>query len=108
MRPSSSESARVASYRLSAAADRDLEALFEFGIDRWGETAARQFLGALLECFAEIAANPLAFAAVTNIHAGYRRRVFRAHSIYYRLDGSDVEIIRVLGRQDPNAQLRLE
>ena len=35
----------------------------------------------------------------------YRRATYFTNSIYYRIDSEGVEIIRVLGRQDPEKQL---
>jgi toxin ParE1/3/4 len=38
---------------------------------------------------------------IDNIDGGYRRAVFRAHSIYYRVESTHIVIVRILGRQDP-------
>ena len=100
-----SESVSVVNYRLSDAADRDLRLMFEYGLDSWGEHRARAFLERITNCLSDIAANPLLFPAVEAIRTGYRRRVFEGHSIYYRLEGSDVVIARILGRQDPAPSL---
>ena len=40
------------------------------------------------------------FPAVDHIRVGYRRSVCGAHSIYYRIEGKGIEIIRIIGRQD--------
>ncbi len=42
------------------------------------------------------------YPAVDHIRVGYRRSVCGAHSIYYRIEGEGVEIIRIIGRQDLN------
>lgn len=61
----------MASYRLTCAAEKDFEAIFDFGIDRFGLDQALT----------------------------YRRSVYRAHSIYYRIEEGLVTVIRVLGKQ---------
>jgi len=55
--------------------------------------------------FDEIAAHPQLFMRVDDIRKGYRRSVIGAHSIYYRMQDNGVEIMRILGRQDPTRQL---
>jgi plasmid stabilization system protein ParE len=39
---------------------------------------------------------------VDEIRPGYRRSAFGAHAIYYRVADAHIEIMRVLGREDPN------
>ena len=51
------------------------------------------------EMFADIAENPYRYPAVDDVSPGYRRAVYRSHSIYYRLVGDRVEIMRIIGRQ---------
>ncbi|MCH7944323.1 MAG: type II toxin-antitoxin system RelE/ParE family toxin [Proteobacteria bacterium] len=48
-----------------------------------------------------IADKPKLYPAADNIRKGYRRSVFGVHSIYYRIHGEGVEIVRILGREDP-------
>jgi len=78
----------MSQYTLSEDADNDFEAIFEYGLDTFGRNAA-------------VAAFPLHYQAVDHIKKGYRRSIHGAHTIYYRIDGEDITIIRILGRQDP-------
>jgi len=50
--------------------------------------------------FSVLATQPQLYPAVDHIRPGYRRSVCGVLSIYYRIDGQNVEIMRVLGRQD--------
>ena len=93
------------SYRLSDAADHDLQMMFDYGVDNWGVAHTRAYLNRVTDCLAEIAANPLLFPAIEKVRAGFRRRVFEGQSIYYRVEGSTVVIVRILGRQDPDSHL---
>lgn len=88
-------------YALSKAADRDLERLYDWGIDRYGLKAADEYYDGLLRRFEQIAQNPKAWQAVDHIRVGYRRSVYGAHSIYYRSDTDDIIIARVIGRENP-------
>ena len=55
--------------------------------------------------FSVIADTPLLYPTVDHIRKGYRRSVCGVHSIYYQTDSEGVEIMRVLGRQDPDMAL---
>lgn len=87
-------------YRLSQSADEDFESIFEYGIDTFGLNQALKYQNRLKQRFDELAEQPYLFQAVDDICEGYRRSVCGVHAIYYRIDGQDVEIMRVLGRQD--------
>lgn len=99
------ESASVASYRLSDAAEDDLRLIFEYGVDTWGVNLAAEFVRRIAMCLIEIAEAPVRFPVVEDIRAGYRRRVFEGHSIFYRIEGPEVVIVRILGRQDTGVHL---
>lgn len=46
------------------------------------------------------------FRAVEDIREGYRRSVYRSHSIYYRVEGDYVEVMRILSKQDTKTLLQ--
>jgi toxin ParE1/3/4 len=92
-------------YHLSEAADADLERLYEWGIDRFGMNAADQYYDGLIARFEKIAESPMLWQEVEHIRAGYRRSVYVAHSIYYRIEATGVLIVRVLGRENPATSL---
>ncbi len=54
----------------------------------------------MTEKFQQIADDPLLYPAVDDIREGYRRSVFDRDSIYYRIDGEEVEIVAIIGHQD--------
>lgn len=95
----------MARYRLTQAADRDFENTFEFGIDRFGIAQALDYQNGMKERFAQLAGQPDLYQAVDHIRKGYRRSVYQAHSIYYKLDDDLVVIVRILGREDPETSL---
>ena len=55
--------------------------------------------------FTVLADQPLLYPAVEHLREGYRRSVGGVHSIFYRIDGKDVKIIRVLKNQVLEKQL---
>ncbi len=95
----------MARYRLNEEAVDDPERIFEFGIDRFGLDAAIAYLEAMLLRFDELAEQPMRFPAVDHIRTGYRRSVYRSHSIYYRAHGELVDIMRIVGRENTDHAL---
>ncbi|MFZ5834865.1 MAG: type II toxin-antitoxin system RelE/ParE family toxin [Pseudomonadota bacterium] len=92
-------------YHLSEAADADLERLYEWGIDRYGVKTADQYYDALIARLGQIADVPQIWQGVDHIRAGYRRSVYGAHSIYYRVETKGVLIVRIIGRENPDTSL---
>lgn len=90
----------MASYRLTDQALADLDRLYEYGVVTFGLLRANEYYDGLIEHFQTLANLPLLYMAVDEIRTGYRRSVYRAHSVYYRIDDDGVEIVRVLGRED--------
>ena len=93
----------MAAYRLSAKADADIDAIYEYSILNFGLATASTYVDELFARFDLLAKNPGWGNDYTHIVPGLRRYEHTSHSIYYtRLDTGDVLIIRVLGgRQDP-------
>jgi toxin ParE1/3/4 len=87
-------------YRLAEAAKEDLIAIAQYGDEHFGVAQSDRYRDQLERRFSTLAENPLLYPAVEHIRAGYRRSVCGVHSIYYRIEGEGVEIVRVLGRQD--------
>ena len=91
----------MADYRLSLSAKEDLLRIHSYGVEVYGTTQADQYLAAIFEHFELIAAFPYSFQAVDQIRIGYRRCVCGSESIYYRIRNNKVEIMAILGRQQP-------
>ena len=92
----------MASYRLTRAADRDFESIFDFGIGQFGLERAEAYQRGLIERFAQLAERPWLYPSVGHIRPGLHRSVYRSHSIYYRVEPEEIMIVRILGRQDVN------
>ncbi len=92
----------MSSYRLSEAAKQDLIEIALYGDEYHGITQSDRYRDQLMQRFSQLAERPLLYAAVDHIRPGYRRSVFGSHSIYYRIIGNTVEIMRILGRQNPD------
>lgn len=88
-------------YRLTESAKEDLIAIAHYGDENFGVAQSNRYRDPLKQRFLLLADQPILYPAVEHIRAGYRRSVCGVHSIYYRIIGQDVEIVRILGRQSP-------
>ena len=95
----------VGSYRLSKAAEEDLICIALFGDKHFGIVKSDRYRDQLKRRFTALAEQPLQYPAVDHLREGYRRSVCGVHSIFYRIDGKVVEIVRILKNQDPQKQL---
>ncbi|WP_420411100.1 type II toxin-antitoxin system RelE/ParE family toxin [Roseibium sp.] len=87
------------SLKISHSAAQDLASIYEYGFVTWGEDRADLYYNALSDQLRQICLNPFLYATVDDIRSGYRRCVFGAHCIYFRVSGTTVEIMAVIGRQ---------
>ncbi|PCJ98704.1 MAG: plasmid stabilization protein [Flavobacteriaceae bacterium] len=95
----------MATYRLSPDAEDDLYRIWLYGVRKFGVPQADKYYEAFFLQFDLIAKDPLLFQSVDYIKKGYRRGVSGSESIYYRIDGNNVEIMAIVGRQDVNIKL---
>lgn len=72
----------MAEYRLTPAAERDLEAIWTYTVQRWGTEQANRYIDVLTTAFSELALTPL---------MGVER-----HIIYFRVTAYGIAIIRIL------------
>ena len=89
----------MSEYELAPAAEQDLLDIAHYGLTNFGIAQSEQYRDGLKSRFQEIADNPQRYPAIDHIRQGYRRCVYRSHSIYDRSEGSGVAIMRILGRQ---------
>lgn len=86
----------MAEYRLSPAAQADLEAIFDYTVAEWGLERAIAYTDAIEAACVEAARSPGTAMACDHIRAGYRRRVVHRHALYFRVEPWGVAIIRIL------------
>ena len=87
-------------YWLTQAADEDLISIEQFGYEKFGVEQSNRYREKLKHHFSLLAEWPELYPAVDHLHPGYRRSVCGSHSIFYRILGEDVEIVRILNRQN--------
>ena len=88
----------MAEYELSKKADDDLNDIYLFSYQRFGEAKADAYLLALERRFSLLAAQPGLGRRIDHIRAGYFRYQHASHSIFYRLTDNGIIVMRVLHR----------
>ncbi len=91
----------MADYKISIQAEFDIDQIYEYGLDQFGEARADKHHMEIYGQFEFISEHPDLYP-ISEV-TGFRKSVFGPYSIYYRiLDNDDVYIVRILSRQDQN------
>jgi toxin ParE1/3/4 len=88
----------MAAFRLSPAAQRDLDAIFDYTLEQWGLAQAEAYLMALRNEVGETALHPERGTDFVIRGRIYRRVRSGAHFIWYTVAPVEITIIRVLHR----------
>jgi len=86
----------MAEYRLSPAAERDMEDMFDYTLARWGLAQAIRYTDQIEAACNDLAAYPNRAQSCDTIRPGYRRRAVGQHMIYLRTTDYGIVIIRIL------------
>lgn len=82
--------------RLSPKARRDIEDIWNYTHEHWGEIQADIYLRRLAERMTLLAQRPYSGNPCPDIRAGYYRFRCEAHILFYRYVGDDLEVVRIL------------
>jgi toxin ParE1/3/4 len=86
----------MAEYRLTPAAEGDLEAIWSYTAQQWGLDQANRYIDIITAAFEQLAERPKTAAACDAIRPGYCRCSVERHMIYFRMTAYGIAIIRVL------------
>lgn len=86
----------MAEYRLTPAAERDLETIWTHTLQQWSVEQANRYIDILTAAFAELAQSPKIAPACDHIRSGYRRRNVERHMIYFRITTYGIAVVRIL------------
>ncbi len=85
---------------------QDLEDIWHYTLDTWGEEQADQYILDLNDGFESLAIHPEKGRACDDIRAGYRKYDIGRHIVFYRQTAKGIEIVRILHpRMDPERHL---
>ncbi|MBK8254491.1 MAG: type II toxin-antitoxin system RelE/ParE family toxin [Polyangiaceae bacterium] len=83
-------------FRLTLRAESDLLEIAEYTRQTWGEQQCARYLEQLEECCQRLAEQPILGRSCGHIRSGLRRREQGKHVVFYRRDGGDILILRIL------------
>jgi toxin ParE1/3/4 len=86
----------MAEYRLSPAAQGDLDGIFDYTATEWGLKQAVRYTELLEATCADLAGAPSQGQDCGLIRPGYRRRAVEHHFIYYRITDYGIAVVRIL------------
>lgn len=86
----------MAEYRLSPAAQGDLDGVFDYAVRQWGLEQAVRYTQMIERTCAMLADAPEQAPDCGYIRAGYRRAAVERHVIYFRVENYGIAVIRIL------------
>jgi toxin ParE1/3/4 len=82
--------------RVSRLAQRDLDEIARYTLEKWGRSQLLVYMGGLLDRLDEVAAHPAIGRADPRTPKRFRRVNFRSHLIFFTVVADEVRIARVL------------
>ena len=84
----------------------DLIETYRFGIERWGRTASGAYISLIRTQMKSLARGEKSGVTADDADLGLRRLVVRSHVIWFRVEGTDLRVVRVLHQsRDAGVQL---
>lgn len=81
---------------LSPRALDDLDDIWVFGAERWGPTQAERYLRQLNAAIETVSEDPRCGRPCDDIRPGYAKFKAGSHTLFFRLVGGEVEVVRIL------------
>lgn len=96
-------------YVLSPAARADLERIWDYTYERWGDEQAEEYVRELQRAIERVIDNPMIGRFCDEVRSGYRKHAVASHTLYYRSASADViDVVRILHqRMDVDRHLDL-
>ena len=86
----------MAEYRLTPAAEDDLESIWSYTVRQWSVEQADRYIDFLTSAFAELADSPTTAPTCDSVRPGYRRWGVERHMIYFRITHYGIAVVRIL------------
>jgi toxin ParE1/3/4 len=83
-------------YVLSPRAQADIEGIWDYTMERWGEEQAVRYIRLLQDAIKAVAEKPRRGRPCDYIRAGYRKYPSGSHMIFYRTIAEGIDVVRVL------------
>jgi len=84
---------------LSPRAQADIDDIWEYTVQRWGERQAETYTSLIKEGVDAIADNPGVGRPCDDVRPGYRRYPVGSHVLFYRVRAADIVVVRILHKR---------
>ncbi len=99
-------SGRLLGYRVTPRAQQDLEEIWLYSLRQWSSAQADSYVSDVLAACQGLVTGEKIGVNAHALRAGYRKYLCGSHSIYYRISGSYLDVIRILHQsRDVDAHL---
>lgn len=93
-------------YRITPRARRDLDEIWAYSVEHWGEDRAERYLRGIQAAIETVADDTRRAVACDDIRPGYRKLHAGSHVIFFKTDVDHVVVVRILhGRMDVGRHL---
>ena len=93
-------------YELTNSAERDLQSIADYTIEKFGVKQARRYRDSLFRTFESLTDHPEMGRDYSHVKEGCRRHEHESHVIYYKVADSGILVLRLLHQsQDPTSYL---
>jgi toxin ParE1/3/4 len=86
-------------YVLSPAAERDLDAIWDYTSKKWGLSQAERYIRIIQDTVIGLAAGTQVSQSAEDIRAGYRKALVGMHVLFFKTTPDMVDVIRILHQQ---------
>ena len=81
---------------LSPRARADLDEIWDYSAEHWGQDQAEEYLRALWRGIGLVGKDPRRGRSCEAIRAGYYRYPIRSHVVFYRMTSTGIDVVRIL------------
>lgn len=86
----------VVEFALRSKAEDDLEVIYLYSLENWGAVQAEEYIQLLDRAFQQLVENPNIGTSCDFVRDGLKMYPVQSHSVFYRIKGNKVVIVRVL------------
>lgn len=84
-------------YVLSPTARADLEQIWDYSCDLWGDDQAEKYVREIQRAIERVVNNPRIARACDEVRRGYPKHAVGTHTLYYRIASVDrIDVVRIL------------
>jgi toxin ParE1/3/4 len=89
----------MTAYVLSPRAQADVDEIWNYTAERWGDDQAERYARAIMQAIETIARDPSKGRSSDRIRPGYRRFSVGSHVLFFRVVADEIDVVRVLHRR---------